>query len=99
MKDNNGPGSKRRPPLDFEKIGRARLMIRLPRHRKQLSELRFLALSTLIEAYGMAVVTRDESSEHAMSDERLTAEHANKCQAIEDKVVMLLTNVSPRFVN
>jgi hypothetical protein len=93
------PGSERRQPLDLEKIGRARLMIRLPRHRKQLSELRFLALSTLIEAYGLAVVTRNELSEHAMSDEPLKAEYADKCQAIEDEVVTLLTNISPRFVN
>ncbi|CAN7738780.1 MULTISPECIES: hypothetical protein [Ensifer] len=85
--------------MDFEKIGRARLMIRLPRHRKQLSELRFLALSTLIEAYGLAVVTRNELSEHAMSDEPLKAEYTDKCQAIEDEVVTLLTNISPRFVN
>ncbi|MBD9652847.1 hypothetical protein JVX98_04155 (plasmid) [Ensifer sp. PDNC004] len=85
--------------MDFERIGRARLMMRLPRHRKQLLELRFLALSTLIEAYGVAVVTRDELSEHAMSNEPLTAEYADKCQAIEDKVVMLLTNISPRFIN
>ncbi|MEI2302516.1 hypothetical protein [Ensifer sp. MJa1] len=85
--------------MNFEKIGRARLMMRLPRHRKQLSELRFLALSTLIEAYGMAVVTRDELSGHAMSDEPLAAEYADKCKAIEDKVAMLLTNISPRFVN
>ncbi len=74
-------------------------MIRLPRHRKQLSELRFLALSTLIEAYGLAVVTRNELSEHAMSDEPLKAEYIDKCQAIEDEVVTLLTNISPRFVN
>ncbi len=86
-------------PLDFEKIGRARLMMRLPRHRKQLSELRFLALSTLIKAYGLAVVNGNELSVHAVSDEPLKAEYAEKCQAIEDKVVMLLTNISPRFLN
>lgn len=85
--------------MDFEKIGRARLMMRLPRHRKQLSELRFLALSALVEAYGIAVVTRDGLSEHAMSDEPLKAVYVDRCQAIEDKVVMLLTNISPRFVH
>lgn len=41
--------------MDFEKIGRARVMVRLPRYRKQLSDLDFLALSSLLEAYGVAV--------------------------------------------
>ncbi|MCY1239413.1 hypothetical protein D9M72_522060 [compost metagenome] len=85
--------------MDFEKIGRARLMMRLPRHRQQLAELRFLSLSTLLEACGIAVITRDELREHAISGEPLTARYENDCQAIEDKVVSLLTNVSPRFVN
>lgn len=85
--------------MDFEKIGRARLMMRLPRHRKQISELRFLALNSLMAAYGVAVITRDELREHAMSDEPLTVVYESNCQAIEDKVVMLLTNISPRFVN
>jgi hypothetical protein len=84
--------------MDFEKIGRARLMMRLPRHRKQISELRFLALNSLMAAYGVAVITRDELREHAMSDEPLTVAYESNCQAIEDKEVMLLTNISPRFV-
>ncbi len=46
--------------MDFEKIGRARLMVRLPRYRKQLSELDFLALSSLLEAYGVAASPDDE---------------------------------------
>lgn len=85
--------------MDFEKIGRARLMVRLPRHRKQLAELKFLALNSLIEAYGIAVITRDELREHATSGEPLIAEYEDSCQAIEDKVLRLLTNISPRFVN
>ena len=49
--------------MDFEKIGRTRLMVRLPRHRQQLAKLRLLSLSTLLEACGIAVITRVNSKD------------------------------------
>ncbi|MGT2443068.1 hypothetical protein ACU4I5_10820 [Ensifer adhaerens] len=65
--------------MDFERIGRARLMVRLPHHRKKLAERDFLALTSLIESYGVAVVDKQERD----------------CQAIEVKVDRLLSPLRP----
>lgn len=77
-------------PVDFERIGRARLMMRLPRYRKQLSELNFLALTSLFESYGVAVTTRDGLSEDEAMQE-------SACRAIEEKVVRLLIDPAKRL--
>ena len=63
--------------MDFERIGRARLMMRLPHHRKKLAESEFLALTSLIENYGAAVIEIKEYD----------------CQAIEEKVDRLLSSL------
>lgn len=61
--------------MDFERIGRARLMMRLPHHRKKLAYGNFLALTNLIESYGAALIAKQERD----------------CQAIEEKVERLLS--------
>ncbi len=84
--------------MDFEKIGRARVMVRLPRYRKQLSDLDFLALSSLLEAYGVAVTSFESLQDHEKSEHALVAEYARQCQAIEEKIAMLLNSRSSRII-
>lgn len=45
--------------MDCQKVGRARIMMRLPSHRRQLSDVNFLAIIDLLEACGMAAIKRD----------------------------------------
>ncbi|MFK3968502.1 hypothetical protein ACI2KT_33575 [Ensifer adhaerens] len=54
--------------MDWEKAGRARMMMRFPRHRKQIADANFLAIYELLDAYGRSVVTRDELRMQAFSD-------------------------------
>lgn len=61
--------------MDIERIGRVRLMMRLPHHRTKLAEGNFLALTSLIESYGAAVIAKQERD----------------CQAIEERVDRLLS--------
>ncbi|NRP21595.1 hypothetical protein LPJGGPFB_04854 [Ensifer adhaerens] len=84
--------------MDFEKVGRARLMMRLPNHRKQISDANFLAITDLLEAYGLAVIKRDELREQPISDPSILAEYEDLCQKLEDDVIKTIACVSPRMV-
>ncbi|WP_457584943.1 hypothetical protein [Ensifer canadensis] len=84
--------------MDFEKVGRARMMMRLPRHRKQISDANFLAINNLLEAYGVAAVKRDELREQLTPNPTLMEEYEDLCQKLEDDVVRMLASVSPRIV-
>lgn len=46
--------------MDFETIGRRRLMMRLPAYRRQLETLKIPALKDLLKAYGFAAIQRDQ---------------------------------------
>ncbi len=80
--------------MDFETIGRARMMIRLPGHRGKLRELSCLALTSLIESYGVAVMALEDLRKNATPDERLIAQYEYDCQAFEEKVVRLLSDLA-----
>lgn len=83
--------------MDFEKIGRTRMMIRLPRHRRQLADLNYSALCDLLERYGIAAMKRDELRAYKGNEEML-AEYDEQCQAMEDQAVKLIASASPRIV-
>ena len=82
--------------MDWEKAGRARMMMRLPRHRKQIADASFLAISELLDAYGRSVVTRDELRMQAFSDPARVKEYEARCQKLEDDVLIMLAAASPR---
>ncbi|WP_156585459.1 MULTISPECIES: nodulation protein [unclassified Ensifer] len=74
------------------------MMMRLPAHRKQISDANFAALNELMEAYGMAVLSRDELREQRTSDPKMLKEFEDLCQELEDDIVKMLAGVSPRMV-
>ncbi|NRP21654.1 hypothetical protein LPJGGPFB_04913 [Ensifer adhaerens] len=84
--------------MDFEKVGRARLKMRLPRHREQISDAYFLAFTDLLEAYGLAAIKRDELREQATPDRSILAEYEDLCQTLEEDVIKMLACVSPRMI-
>lgn len=84
--------------MDFEKVGRSRMMMRLPRHRKQISDANFLAINDLLEAYGLAAIKRDELREQLTTDPTLMEEYEDLCQKLEDDIIKMLASVSPRMV-
>ncbi|SDN96153.1 hypothetical protein [Ensifer sp. YR511] len=84
--------------MDFEKVGRGRMMMRLPRHRKQISDANFRAINDLLEAYDLAAVKRDELREQLTPDPVIIKEHEVLCQKLEDDIIKMLASVSPRMV-
>ncbi|WP_077967260.1 hypothetical protein [Ensifer adhaerens] len=84
--------------MDFQKAGRARIMMRFPQHRGQISCANFLAMTDLLEAYGIAAIKRDELRGKAFSSSELLAEYEDLCQRLEDDVLAMLSNVSPRMI-
>lgn len=84
--------------MDFEKVGRARMMMRLPAHRKKISDANFEAINELMEAYGVAVLNRDELREQRTPDPETLEEYEVLCQQLEDDIVRMLASVSPRTV-
>ncbi|KQY76893.1 hypothetical protein ASD52_23090 [Ensifer sp. Root142] len=83
--------------MDFETIGRRRLMMRLPAYRRQLETLKIPALKDLLKAYGFAAIQRDQVRAvegHKTRHARLDCD----CARIEMDVVRLLTNVAARAV-
>lgn len=83
--------------MDFERVGRARIMMRLPRHRRQISDANFRAITDLLEAYGIAAMKRDELRGKGACDQNLVEEYEDLCQKLEDDVLSMLANVSPRI--
>ncbi|MDP9635074.1 UNVERIFIED_ORG: hypothetical protein J2W85_007169 [Ensifer adhaerens] len=84
--------------MDFETIGRTRLMMRLPAYRRQLEALRFPALKDLTRAYGFAAIQRDQVRAVEGRTTRHVAELESDCARIEADVTRLLTNVVGRAV-
>lgn len=84
--------------MDFEKVGRARMMMRLPRHRKQISDANFPAISDLLNAYGAAAMKRDSLREQLTPGTSVMEEYEDLCQKLEDDIVRMLASVSPRMV-
>ena len=83
--------------MDYEKIGRTRMMVRLPRHRAQLAKLNFSALTDLLADYGEAVVKRDELRA-TNSPQATLDEYDEMCQALEDVAVKLIEGARPRIL-
>lgn len=83
--------------MDYERIGRARMMVRLPRHRVQLAEIKLALLCELLEIYGLAVVKRDELRARRIRRD-LVAEYDQLCQSMEDDAVQLIACARPRLV-
>ncbi|OCP35982.1 hypothetical protein [Ensifer sp. LC163] len=84
--------------MDFEKVGRSRMMMRLPRHRKQISDAHFLAINDLLKAYGRAAMKRDQLREQLMPVPKTMQEYEDLCQKLEDDIIKMLASVSPRMV-
>ncbi|KQW60565.1 MULTISPECIES: hypothetical protein [unclassified Ensifer] len=84
--------------MDFEKIGRGRMMMRLPRHRRQISDANFLAMTHLLEAYGEAAMKRDKLREQLTPEHTMLEEYETLCQTLEDDIIKVLASVSPRIV-
>ncbi|NRP21568.1 hypothetical protein LPJGGPFB_04827 [Ensifer adhaerens] len=83
--------------MDYEKIGRARMMVRLPKHRLQLAELRTAAICELLENYGLALTKRDDLRVQG-GPPHLIAQYEELCQALEDNAVKLIGRATPRLV-
>lgn len=81
--------------MDFERIGRTRLMMRLPQHREFISKGSFLALTNLLEAYGRTCVKRDETRSK-QNDSRLLEDYERECLALEECARLMLAHVSRR---
>lgn len=84
--------------MDLEKIGRAHMMMRLPRQRTQLAQLTSPALCSLLERYGTAVMKRDELRDRENPEATLLAEYEYQCFSIEEEVLALIATTSPRLV-
>ncbi|MGF6178169.1 hypothetical protein [Ensifer sp. 4252] len=84
--------------MDLEKIGRAHMMLRLPRQRIQLAQFTYPALCGLLESYGVAVMKRDELRDSGNTEATLLAEYEYQCWAIEEEVLALIALTSPRLV-
>jgi len=81
--------------VDLEKSGRARMMTHLPRHRKQIADANFLAMTDLLEAYGKAAMTRDELREQAAPDLARLKQYEDLCRKLEDDILIMLGTASP----
>ncbi|WP_312366950.1 hypothetical protein [Ensifer sp.] len=81
--------------MDYEKIGRARMMVRLPSHRIPFAEQKTTALRDLFENYGRALVKRDELRAQS-GPLGLIAHYEELCQLLEDKAVKLISR--PRLI-
>ncbi|KSV61273.1 hypothetical protein N182_38045 [Sinorhizobium sp. GL2] len=76
--------------MEWEKAGRARMMMLFPRYRKQIADANFLAISDLLEAYGRSAYTRDELRERAFSDRARVEEYESLCRKLEDDLIRML---------
>lgn len=83
--------------MDYERIGRARMMVRLPNHRRQLANLKLALLCDLLENYGRAVVKRDELRARRIRRDLIT-QYDELCQGMEDDAIQLIECVGPRLV-
>lgn len=81
--------------MDWEKTGRTRMMMRLPRHRQQIAETNFLAMTDILEAYGKAAVTLDELRKQAFPDPDRVKEYEALARKLEGDVVRILAAASP----
>lgn len=84
--------------MDLERTGRARMMMRLPRHRKQIADANFLAITDLLEAYGKAAMARDGLRDQTVPDPARIKECDDLCQKLENDVLTILNAVSPRLI-
>lgn len=73
-------------------------MMRFPQRRGQISCAHSLAMTDLLEAHGIAAIKRDELRGKAFSNPELLAEYEDLCQRLEDDVLAMLSNVSPRTI-
>lgn len=71
------------------------MMMRLPRHRKQIADANFLAMTDLLEAYGKAAMTRDELREQAAPDLARLKEYEDLCCKLEDDILIMIGSASP----
>ena len=84
--------------MDFEKVGRSRLIMRLPMHRRQIADAHFLAFTLLLARYGEAAMKRDELRAQLTADATTIEEYETLCQKLEDDAIKMLANVGPRIV-
>ncbi|OKP75693.1 hypothetical protein BTE77_18965 [Ensifer adhaerens] len=82
--------------MEWEKAGRARMMLRFPRHRKQIADANFLAISDLLEAYGRTAIARDELRKQEVSDPARLKEYETLCQKLEHDLLRMLAAAIPR---
>lgn len=79
--------------MDFETMGRSRLMMQLPAYRQQIEALRIPALKDLLRAYGFTANQRDQVRAVEGRYSSHVAELESDCARIEINVARLLTNV------
>ncbi|CAN7734366.1 hypothetical protein ACI2KT_27960 [Ensifer adhaerens] len=79
--------------MDFEAIGRSRLLIQLPTYRPQIELLRVPELKDLLRAYGFAAHQRDQVRAVEGRNSSHVAELDSDCARIEVDVTRLLKNV------
>lgn len=91
--DNLLNGGAEEEVVDFEKEGRNRMMMLLPRHQRQISEAKFAAINEFMEAYGIAVWNRNELREQRSPDAVLLKEFEVLCQEMEDEIARKLAGV------
>lgn len=81
--------------MKLEKIGRARLKLRLPLYRHVLSDLKSPSLSEIFVAYAEASMQLDalRSSDHP--DQSLIEEYERACREIENSIEPYLRMFRP----
>lgn len=71
------------------------MMMHMPRHRKQIADANFLAMTDLLEAYGKAATARDELREQAAPDLARLKEYEDLCRKLEDDILIMLAAAAP----
>ena len=84
--------------MDFEKVGRSRLILRLSRYRRQIADAHFLAFTLLLARYGETAMKRDELRAQLTVDPKMIEERETLCRKLEDDAIKMLASVNPLMV-
>ncbi|PDT54798.1 hypothetical protein ATY30_10440 [Sinorhizobium americanum] len=76
--------------MSVVRVGRARLAMALPQHRKQLLSIKSAELDDLFEAYALSAAALERLSTQTPIQPELVAEYRDICASIQTEVLRLL---------
>ncbi|MNL70149.1 hypothetical protein D3C87_1951070 [compost metagenome] len=79
--------------MDFEPIGRSRMILRLPHFSRELRRTEVSRLNDLLEAYGHAVVQLEEYQQILPPDPNLLEDFEEACRRIEQEAEIMLGSI------